>query len=69
MKLLLEAKPGDNHFVIRSISEDGSTITIEEITFKYGTPPPSFLARDFSRGNLNDKKIALTFDGDYLDNI
>jgi peptidoglycan/xylan/chitin deacetylase (PgdA/CDA1 family) len=65
----LEAKPGDNHFVVRSISEDGSTITIEEISFKYGTPAPSFLARDFSRGNLNDKKIALTFDGDYLDNI
>jgi peptidoglycan/xylan/chitin deacetylase (PgdA/CDA1 family) len=65
----LEAKPGENHFVIRSISEDGSTITIEEISFKYGTPTSSFLARDFSRGNLTDKKIALTFDGDYLDNI
>jgi peptidoglycan/xylan/chitin deacetylase (PgdA/CDA1 family) len=65
----LVAKPGDNHFVIRSISEDGSNIIIEEITFKYGTPTPSFLARDFSRGNLADKKIALTFDGDYLDNI
>lgn len=65
----IEAKPGDNHFVIRSISEDGSSIIIEEINFNYGTPPPSFLARDFSRGSLTDKKIALTFDGDYLDNI
>lgn len=65
----LEAKPGDNHFVIRSIREDGSNIIIEEITFKYGSPTPSFLARDFSRGNLTDQKIALTFDGDYLDNI
>ncbi len=63
------AKPGDNHFVIRSISEDGVTLVIEEINFKYGKPAPSFLARDFSRGSLTDKKIALTFDGDYLENI
>jgi len=63
------AKPGDNLFVIRSISEDGSSLVIEEINFKYGKPAPSFLARDFSRGSITDKKIALTFDGDYLDNI
>jgi peptidoglycan/xylan/chitin deacetylase (PgdA/CDA1 family) len=65
----IEAKPGDNHFVIRSISEDGSNIIIEEIKFKYGKPTPSFLARDFSRGSLVEKKIALTFDGDYLNNV
>lgn len=65
----IEAKPGDNHFVIRSISENGSNIIVEEIKFKYGTPTPSFLARDFSRGSLAEKKIALTFDGDYLDNV
>ena len=63
------AKPGDNHFIIRSISEDGTNIVIEEINFKYGRPAPSFFARDFSRGSLTEKKIALTFDGDYLDNI
>ncbi len=63
------AKPGDNHFVVRSISEDGANIIIEEIKFKYGRPTPTFLARDFSRGSLTDKKIALTFDGDYLDNV
>lgn len=63
------AKPGDNHFVIRSISEDGVNIVIEEINFNYGRPIPSFLARDFSRGSLTEKKIALTFDGDYLDNV
>lgn len=65
----IEAKPGDNHFVIRSISEDGSNIVIEEIKFKYGTPTRFFLARDFSRGSLGEKKIALTFDGDYLNNV
>jgi len=65
----IEAKPGDNHFLIRSISEDGSNIIIEEIKFKYGKPTPSFLARDFSRGSLVEKTIALTFDGDYLNNV
>jgi peptidoglycan/xylan/chitin deacetylase (PgdA/CDA1 family) len=42
---------------------------LEEITFKYGMPTPSFLAKDFTRGSLDEKKIALTFDGDYLDNV
>lgn len=65
----IEARTGDNHFVIRSISEDGSNIIIEEIKFKYGTPTRDFLVKDFSRGGLAEKKIALTFDGDYLDNI
>ncbi|MBC8184471.1 polysaccharide deacetylase family protein [candidate division KSB1 bacterium] len=62
-------KPGNNHFVVRSINEDGSSVVLEEIEFKYGVPTPSFLAKDFSRGSLKESKIAFTFDGDYLDNI
>jgi len=65
----VEAKAGANHFVVRSISEDGSASVIEEITFQFGALLPAVLARDFSRGSLTEKKIALTFDGDYLDNI
>ena len=61
-------KSGKNHFVVRSINEDGSSVVLEEIDFKYSVPTPSFLAKDFSRGSLQNKKIALTFDGDYLDN-
>ncbi len=62
-------KPGQNHFVVRSINENGSSVILEEIEFKYGTPTPSFLAADFTRGDLDEKKVAITFDGDYLDNI
>lgn len=62
-------KPGQNHFIVRSMTEDGSSIVLEEITFKYGAPTPSFLAADFTRGRHDEKSIALTFDGDYLDNI
>ncbi len=65
----VEARPGDNLFVVRSISEDGSSSVIEEIKFNYGSPLPISLVRDFSRGSLTEKKIALTFDGDFLDNV
>ncbi len=62
-------KPGTNRFVVRSIAEDGSSMVLEEITFNYNAPTPSFLAADFTRGRFDQKNIALTFDGDYLDNI
>ncbi|MFZ5517102.1 MAG: polysaccharide deacetylase family protein [Candidatus Zhuqueibacterota bacterium] len=65
----VEAKPGDNTFVVRSISEDGSGVVLEEINVNYAMPIPSALAKDFSRGSMEEKKIALTFDGDYEDNI
>lgn len=61
-------KNGQNHFVIRSMNEDGSSVVLEEIHFDYGKPTASFLARDFSRGSIDEMKIALTFDGGYLDN-
>ncbi len=63
------AKPGINRFVVRSFNEDGTSILLEEIKFTYGLPSLSFLERDFSRGNVDQKRIAFTFDGDYLDNI
>jgi len=62
------ARAGQNHFVVRSFNEDGSSIILEEIKFFYGNYTASFLARDFSRGDLNQQKIALTFDGGYLNN-
>ncbi|NOZ61707.1 MAG: polysaccharide deacetylase family protein [Calditrichaeota bacterium] len=65
----IEVKPGRNRFTVRALSEDGSSILLEEVNFKYAPPTPSFLARDFTRGSINKKEIALTFDGDYLDNI
>ncbi|HDP99528.1 MAG TPA: hypothetical protein ENN22_10160 [bacterium] len=60
---------GKNRFVVRALSEDGTSIILEEIIFKYSPPTPSYLARDFTRGDLSEPKIAITFDGDYLDNI
>lgn len=65
----LTAKPGHNHLVVRSINENGSSVLVEEIHFEYGPPAPAWGISDFARGNLAEKKIALTFDGDYLNNI
>ena len=64
----ITARPGKNQFVVRSFNEDGSSVLLEEINFTYGVPTRSFLARDFVRGSIDEKKIALTFDGGYLDN-
>jgi hypothetical protein len=64
----IKASPGQNHFVVRSMDEFGSSILLEEIKFFYGTPTYETLARDFVRGSIEENKIALTFDGGYLDN-
>jgi len=62
------AHPGQNHFIVRSMDEQGHHILMEEIKFFFGKPSLSYLARDFVRGSLNQSQIALTFDGGYLDN-
>lgn len=62
------AKPGQNHFIVRSMREDGSSTILEEISFYFGQPTIRYLAQDFVRGGRTQKKIALTFDGGYLDN-
>ena len=64
----VSAKPGQNHFVVRSMDEEGNSIILEEIKIYYSKPSSSYLSRDFQRGSLQEKKITLTFDGGYLDN-
>lgn len=65
----ISAQPGLNRFAVRSFNEDGTSYLVEEIKFTYGLPALSSLERDFSRGNVDQKLIALTFDGDYQNNI
>lgn len=61
-------KPGQNRFTVKAFREDGSNYLLEEILLTFGKPTFSFLARDFVRGDLSEKKLAFTFDGGYLDN-
>ena len=63
------AKPGLNHFVVKSLDDAGRSIVLEEINFMYGKPPAEYLIHDFTRGDITRKQIALTFDGGWLDNV
>lgn len=57
-----------NKIVIKAISDSGRTVDLEELAITFNSPTLEYLARDFTRGDIFSKKIALTFDGDYLDN-
>ncbi|MBN1184292.1 MAG: polysaccharide deacetylase family protein [Bacteroidales bacterium] len=63
------AKPGLNHFVVKSLDDEGRSIILEEINFMYGKPPVQYLVHDFTRGDIARKQIALTFDGGWFDNV
>ncbi|MBN2091540.1 polysaccharide deacetylase family protein [candidate division KSB1 bacterium] len=57
-----------NKIVIKAISDSGRTVDLEELAITFNSPTLDYLARDFTRGEISLKKIALTFDGDFLDN-
>lgn len=64
----IEARRGQNRFVVRATSADGSVQVLQVIDFFYGLPMASFLARSFDRGRVQTPKVALTFDGGSSDN-
>ncbi|MBN1464537.1 polysaccharide deacetylase family protein [candidate division KSB1 bacterium] len=54
---------GINEIVLLGMDGSGRMKILQKIETSYGSPRLSFLARDVSRGNINRKEIALTFDG------
>jgi len=54
---------GSNDIIVRGLDADGNSVILEKLTTFYGTPRLNYLARDFTRGNIHEAKIALTFDG------
>jgi peptidoglycan/xylan/chitin deacetylase (PgdA/CDA1 family) len=64
----IEARRGQNRFVVRATSADGSVQVLQVIDFFYGLPMASFLARSFDRGPRQRRSVALTFDGGSSDN-
>ena len=58
-----------NHLVVKSISDSGETLSLQRFDIDYHPPSLEYLARDFKRGDLMHPQIALTFDGDYLNNV
>jgi len=54
---------GNNAIEIRSITNDGSVTILQTMTLAFAAPSLSFLAKDFQRGSLKEKQVAITFDG------
>ncbi|MBN1349293.1 polysaccharide deacetylase family protein [candidate division KSB1 bacterium] len=64
----IDARRGQNTFLVKALTSDGEANTIQEIHFTYFSPTLAYLSRNYERGDIHQNKIALTFDGDYLDN-
>ncbi|MFQ5601957.1 MAG: polysaccharide deacetylase family protein [bacterium] len=65
----ITAKRGENVFTVKAMTEDGKVVSLQTIHIKYRNPTVSYLAKNFTRGNREESKIALTFDGGYLANV
>lgn len=64
----VQARRGQNRFVVRATSADGSVQVLQTIEFLYGLPTINYLARSFDRGPTDRPLVALTFDGGSSDN-
>jgi len=54
---------GSNEIIVHGLDTEGNTAILQKIVTYFGRPRLDFLARDITRGNINKRKIALTFDG------
>ncbi len=54
---------GENLLEVRSINPETGISSLERMHIDYSLPAVSYLARDFQRGSLTRKEVALTFDG------
>jgi len=54
---------GANEILVLGMDTKGNVKILQKIETTYGSPRLSFLARDVTRGNVERKEIALTFDG------
>lgn len=54
---------GQNRLEVRAITSDGEVDILETLLFNYGAPMVSTLLSAFSRGPLNRREVAFTFDG------
>jgi peptidoglycan/xylan/chitin deacetylase (PgdA/CDA1 family) len=54
---------GENEIIIRGTDKEGRTAILENLNTTFGNPRLDYLARDITRGDVTQNKIALTFDG------
>ena len=60
---------GDNHLQVKAMNGDGEMFVLQDLNLIYGFPHVAALARDFRRGDVQTKNIALTFDGGSENNV
>ena len=54
---------GENDVQVLALTADGRAQILQRLTARYSAPVPAFLARSFVRGDVNTRRVALTFDG------
>ena len=64
----IKLKRGDNRLEVRAITEDGKVSTLQTLFLTYANPTLRYLSKSFTRGSLNKKEVALTFDGGSINN-
>ena len=64
----IQLRRGDNRLEVRAITEDGKVSTLQTLVLTYASPTLRYLSKSFTRGPLNRKEVALTFDGGSINN-
>ena len=64
----IKLQPGTNQFTLQAFGSDGKSIAQQNLLFTFNPLLPLSLTKDLSRGNLTQKRVALTFDGGSTDN-
>lgn len=59
---------GDNRLEVRAMTEGGKVSSLQTLVLSYAAPTLAYLVKDFRRGSLDRKEVALTFDGGSIDN-
>ncbi|MDZ7725876.1 MAG: polysaccharide deacetylase family protein [candidate division KSB1 bacterium] len=54
---------GSNTISVLALDTYGHTKLLEKLTLEYGAPSLDYLSRNVTRGPVNQKQLALTFDG------
>jgi peptidoglycan-N-acetylmuramic acid deacetylase len=62
-------KRGSKSVTLKAIAPDGQILALEKINLELLSPSLQYLAKNFIRGISTEKQLALTFDGDYLNNM
>ncbi|MCI0513373.1 polysaccharide deacetylase family protein [candidate division KSB1 bacterium] len=64
----IPVRRGVHEIALKAMTQDGKVQVLQVYHFGWAAPTLEYSARDFVRGDISLRQVALTFDGDYLDN-